>query len=251
MSDNTTNTVLDEKNNVSSNVKASVNDLKKAIAAAKAKKKTGVNTRDISDEIIGEIISLVSESMELFNEFGNTFTTQERNRLIGIGIKNYGFIETAFSSSRVNPQFFPSYDSPQLYEEAVNDFNKKRELLNLLKQFQQIVSDSLLSSGDIAYHYSISYYNSLKAAVKQRVPGAEAEYNLLYQYFKKSSKAKSATPTNAQLQRDVRSLITGKKDGKIVIENERPNVVMGGRKIVDDIHSERFVEQETAKKIEE
>jgi hypothetical protein len=258
MQNNQTNSVSNEtagvenaNNSVSNSIKASINDLKNAIADAKPSKNHQDNVRDISDEVIGEIISLIADSMELFNEFGNTFTTQERSRLVGIGIKNYGFIETAYSSARANMQFYPAYDNPHLYEEAMNDFNKKRELLSLLKQFQQVVSDSLLASGDVAYHYSVSYYNSLKAAVKQRVPGAETEYELLYQYFKKYPNAKAANPTVKQLERDVRSLIKGKRDGKIVIENERPTVVAGKHKVIDDTHSERIVEENIAEKIEE
>jgi hypothetical protein len=43
----------------------------------------------------------------------------------------------------------------------------------------------MLLAGDTAYHDSLEYYNSVKEAARQRVPGAEAEINLLSKYFKR------------------------------------------------------------------
>jgi hypothetical protein len=50
--------------------------------------------------------------------------------------------------------------------------------------------------------------------------------------------ANSAGPTEKQIEQDVRSLLHGTKEGKIVIENEKPAVSAGKRAVYDDIHTD-------------
>jgi hypothetical protein len=158
---------------------------------------------------------------------------------VGGGIKNLGFIETAYESASANPQFIPPYLNMTEYGDAVQDFTRKRTLFTTLQQFVQQVSDSMLLASDAAYRDALEYYNSIKDAARQRVPGAEAEYKLLSKYFKKSKSSKdSNAPTEAQIERDVRSLLHGTKEGRIVVENENPDLSGGKRKLVDETHSE-------------
>jgi hypothetical protein len=95
----------------------------------------------------------------------------------------------------------------------------------------------MLLASDAAYRDVLEYYNSVKEASRQRVPGAEAEYKLLSKYFKKSKPSKDA-PTEAQIERDVRSLLHGTKEGRIVVENENPDLSGGKLRLVDETHSE-------------
>jgi hypothetical protein len=76
----------------------------------------------------------------------------------------------------------------------------------------------------------------VKEATRQRVTGAEAAYNVLKDYFKRSKHA-SNEPTETEIERDVRALLHGSKDGRVVIENERPVVSDGERKVIDEVHS--------------
>jgi hypothetical protein len=43
-------------------------------------------------------------------------------------------------------------------------------------------------------------------------------------------------PTEKQIERDVRGLLHGTKEGKIVIENENPSKSGGVRRVVDRTH---------------
>jgi hypothetical protein len=133
---------------------------------------------------------------------------KDRTRLVGGGIKNLGFIETAYESASANSQFVPPYLNMDEYGEVIQDFTRKRTLFTLLQQFAQQVSGSMLLASDAAYRNALEYYNSVKEASRQCVPGAEAEYKLLSKYFKKSKPSKDGNaPTEAQIERDVRSLL--------------------------------------------
>jgi hypothetical protein len=59
-------------------------------------------------------------------------------------------------------------------------------------------------------------------------------------FFERTHHAK-AGPTEAQVERDVRALMHGTKEGKVVVENTKPKTVSGVRHIVDETggnHSE-------------
>jgi site-specific DNA-cytosine methylase len=192
--------------------------------------------RAISDTVVEQILNLISQAMNLFESFGDTFSPADRTRLIGVGIKNFGFTETVLNETANNPDLIPPYVKAAKFKDKVSDFKRKKTIETRLDRFLILVADSLLSSGDAAYHDALEIYSYAKEAAKRRVPGAEALYKKLAPYFKKS-KPQGNEPTEAQVERDVRGLLHGTKDGKIVIENERPTASRGKQVVVDDIHS--------------
>jgi hypothetical protein len=54
------------------------------------------------------------------------------------------------------------------------------------------------------------------------------------QPFFRRPKRSSAEPTEKELERDFHALIHGKKDGKLVIENVKPKLAGGIRKVADE-----------------
>jgi hypothetical protein len=192
----------------------------------------------IPEDVIRQVMELTGGAEEMFARYGDTFSAADRQRLVGAGIKSFGFIEAAYGNARANPQFMPPYLKMDAFGEAIADYTRKRELLTLLQQFTQQVSDSMLAASDEAYHYALGYYNSVKEAAKQKVPGAEAEYKLLSPYFKRSKpETGNNQPTEAQIERDVRSLLHGTKEGRVVVENEQPAVSSGKREVSDEVHT--------------
>ncbi|AEF82521.1 hypothetical protein [Leadbettera azotonutricia] len=141
-----------------------------------------------SQETAESITAQLTEAMNLFAKFGNTFTPHDRLRLIGAGIKNWGFIQTSFSHAGVNPQFVPTFLDMAEFKGAIDDFERKRALLTLIRQFAKIVSDSMLNDSDAAYHDGVDYYNYVREAARRRVPGAEAEHEVLRPYFKRGKR---------------------------------------------------------------
>jgi hypothetical protein len=230
----------EEKDNTAQNAPKTFSEIMEKLKEAlnKAAKAVVAGT-PIDPVTLQEITDLIHCAEACFAPFANTFTPKDRSRLVGGGIKNLGFIETAYESASANPQFVPPYLNMSDYIGAIQDFTNKRTLLLLVQQFTQQISDSMLLASDAAYRDSLEYYTSVKESAHQRVPGAEAEYALLSKYFKKSKPAKDGNaPTESQIERDVRSLLYGTKEGCIVVENENPDLSGGKRKLVDETHSE-------------
>jgi hypothetical protein len=171
----------------------------------------------------------------LFAEFGATFTPSDRERLISVGIKNLGFIQTAYTQAQANPALVPGYMDMTEFKEAMEDMERKRVLLTLTEQFGKTLSDSMLADSDSAFHDALDFYNYVKSAARQRVNGAEPVYALLKPYFKRS-KTGTAEPTEKQIERDVKGLLSGSKEGRVTIENENPDRSGGHRHVLDEVH---------------
>jgi len=159
----------------------------------------------------------------------STLTSAERRRLIGAGVRNYGFIEKAWDIIRENPQFIP--DNLQF----LDDF---RQLLWVLEKFQQIVNECMLTNADAAFRDALRVYNGLKEQARGRVPGAQPLFMALLRFFRRRrspEEIEGEEPTIKQLEKDFNKLIHGHADGEIVVKTEKPHMVGGTRTVVDNM----------------
>jgi hypothetical protein len=56
----------------------------------------------------------------------------------------------------------------------------------------------------------------------------------MLQPFFQNMRRKNSEPTQHEVERDVKALLHGQKDGKIIIENERPHLTGGKHTVVDE-----------------
>jgi hypothetical protein len=85
---------------------------------------------------------------------------------------------------------------------------------------------------------ALMYYNSVRELARRQVPGAQAVFRQLQPFFRRPRRQKDE-PTEPEVERDVKALLLGKKDGKIVIENEKPRMTGGKHVVVDDMHKDK------------
>jgi hypothetical protein len=204
----------------------------------------------MSAAAVTAITGLLNDAAELFAEFGVTFTPADRERLLSVGLKNLGFIQTAYTLAQANPALVPGYLSMAEFKGTMEDMERKRTLLTLVEQLGKTVSDSMMADSmmadsmmadsmmadsDSAFHDALDFYNYVKTAAHQRVNGAEPVYARLKPYFKRS-RTGSAEPTEQQIERDVKGLLSGTKEGRVTIENENPDTSGGHRRVVDEAH---------------
>jgi hypothetical protein len=168
------------------------------VAAAESGAKA---SRALSAAAATAITELLNDAADLFAEFGVTFTPSDRERLLSVGLKNLGFIQTAYTQA--NPALVPGYLDIAEFRDALD------------------------------------FYNYVKGAARQRVNGTEPVYALLKPYFKQSRPG-AAEPTEQQIERDVRGLLSGTKEGRVTIENENPDT-SGRRHVLDEVHPARTI----------
>jgi len=198
------------------------------------------------EQAIDNIIAFVNQQYVDFIPLipNDVLRPADRRRRRGPGIRNYGFIDKTSDLALANPQFSPALFEADVLKSIIRKIEQCRNLLALLQQFQREVSDDLLTLGNDGFSMALMYYTSVRELTRRNTPGAQAVFNMLRPFFRRPNPEK-AKPTEPEVERDVRALLHGKKDGKIVIENERPHLEGGKHLVVDEMHRDKAEWKET------
>jgi hypothetical protein len=202
--------------------------------AAKAAEEKDFETR--------ALIRKLEELMEDFKEeqqIGSNLTGTDRRRLIGAGVRNYGFIDKSFDIARDNPQFMPPNFDLTLLNWNMHELEDFRQLMWVLQQFTQAASNAFLLQADACYRDALRIYGSLQEQTRNKVPGAEPLFQALRTFFSRSRRQPADEPTEMELERDIKQLLHGKADGEIVIKNESPRAQGGVHEVIDSVHRGR------------
>jgi hypothetical protein len=162
-------------------------------------------------------------------------TDAERRRLLGSGVRRWGFITKTFEVASDNPEFVPLFLDMENFGDLIAEINETRNITITLEQMLRIYTDILLIAGDDAYKLALMYYNSVRDAARRGVPGAQAIFRALQLFFRRGLRT-DEQPTEAQTMRDVKAVLHGKKDGKIVIEGQAAHKTAAEKTVVDDVH---------------
>jgi ribonuclease D len=184
----------------------------------------------------------LTELME--NWHGPALTTDQRRRMPGSGVRRYGFIDKTKDIADENPQFVPPFLDVEQLKELIRRIEIIRNINILLRQATRVNMDFLLSTSAEAFRLSLMYYNAVREAARQRVPGAQELFNTLQQFFR-SPMRKHDQPTEIEVERDAKALLKGRKEGKVVIENIAPKTIEGKRTVIDETHKAKGAWKET------
>ena len=215
---------------------------------AKAAPPAGNSTATFLQTWLNELQVMFENFSEIVPELGNTvLDTTERRRLLGSGVRRYGFIEKTTDVAGEFPEFWPVFvtDTGEL-KERVDEIEVLRNLLVWFRYASRIVGDLLLVAGDDAFRLAGSYYATARDGARRKVPEAMQVFQLLQLFWKRPRRTSTELsgrstdgPTMHELERDFHALMRGTKDGNIFIENESPHVSGGMREVVDNVQSNR------------
>jgi hypothetical protein len=177
---------------------------------------------------------------------GGNLTANDRRRLVGIGVRNNGFIDKAFDIARDNPQFMPAHFNVGTVIKNMTDLENLRQLLWTLQQFLQVVNNAFMIHADSCYRDALRIYSALQEQTRNKVDGAEPLFRALATFFSRTRRQPADEPTEMELERDINRLIHGKADGEIVIKNESPHVQGGMHEVIDSVHKDRSAFKGTA-----
>jgi len=166
----------------------------------------------------------------------------DRRRLFGSGVRRYGFLDKVSDIMETNPKFTPSFLNEANFKKLIRRLEVARNINVVLQQTVRASSDVMLILGDEAFRSALMYYGAVRDASIRRVPGARELFLILQQFFRRPRPTEEE-PTEEETLRDAKALLHGKKDGKIVIEHQRPHLEGGQHVVVDQIHEEKFNEK--------
>jgi len=187
---------------------------------------------NMPQDMIENLNTYLNEGIYILEDYAAHLRALDRKRLNGVGIKKQGFIDRALALAEENPEFLPHYLTLEKFRDDDEYFIAFRALFDLNRQISELLWNVVIEASDIVYTDALEFYASVREAAKRRVDAAESIHSELARFFKRTGR-NSEEPTAKQLKRDVNALLSGKRDGKIVIENVKPKAVAGKRKVVD------------------
>jgi len=185
---------------------------------------------------LGELQIMFENFAELVPELENTeLNTNDRKRLLGSGVRRYGFIEKVLEVGRDYPQFWPAFGGDEAaLRERVDEIDVLRNLLVWFRVAARTVGDLLLLAGDDAFRIAGSYYATSRDGARRKNPDAVQVFEMLRLFWRHRRRMSSSEePTMHEVLRATDALLHGRKDGQITVRNESDSIIKGERVIID------------------
>jgi hypothetical protein len=103
--------------------------------------------------------------------------------MLKMGEKSLAFVEKAHDFAVENPQFVPPFLNMQEFDVDFADAHGLWTIRNDSMQVYELIDDTTMVAGSESYHAALIFYNSVKVAAAQDIPGAKAIYEELRKRF--------------------------------------------------------------------
>jgi hypothetical protein len=206
------------------------------------------NNPDVPQATIDQLNEVLNGIKTILDDYAQHLRALDRRRLNGVGVRKLGFIERAYEIALENAEFLPHYLTIERFGEDIQYFMDFRTLTDLTAQIREKLWNITIQSADIAYTDALEFYASVREAAKRRVDAAETIFNELSPFFRTMGRRmedSEAEPTKKQVLRDFKALESGRHDGVLIIENRKPKLSGGKRKIVDETFKDTAEFKET------
>ena len=199
-------------------------------------------TVNLVNSITQDVLYLITE----LSNYAANLRALDRQRHNGVGLRRLGFIEAAFRLSTKFPQYFPHWLNTAKFQADLDLFNAVRSLVEVCRSLEEKAWNINVEASDMVYTDALEYYSQVQDAAERRIDSAESIYNELHGFFRSHGNRNRDEPTEQEVERDVKALLKGKKDGKVVVENIKPKMAGGKHKVIDETFKDTAEFKETA-----
>ena len=137
----------------------------------------------IPSAVVKDAQNRILEVMEMLQPYVVNLKPEERRDILKLGDKTLAFGEKAFDYAKANPMLVPPYLDMGMFENDMKDTTGLRVLLATVQQLSMAIDDTIMVAGSEAYTASLTFYNAVKVAANQNVPGAKPIYQELQERF--------------------------------------------------------------------
>jgi hypothetical protein len=137
----------------------------------------------IPSEVLAQAQTNIDATLALLAPYLLPLTPAERHDLPKMGDKTLSFVEKAQDYAHQYPALCPSYLDLQAFDTDMTDATGLRKVHIVAKQLSSDIDDTVMGAGSEAYQAALVFYNAVKAAAAQDIPGAKEVYNDLKARF--------------------------------------------------------------------
>jgi hypothetical protein len=137
----------------------------------------------IPAQVLAQAQSSINSAITLLAPYLLPLTPDERHDLPKMGDKTLSFVEKALDYAHQYPTLCPSYLKMTDFDVDMADATGLRKLHVTAKQLSDGIDDTVMVAGSEAYQAALVFYNAVKAAAAQDIPGAKEVYNDLKKRF--------------------------------------------------------------------
>jgi hypothetical protein len=145
--------------------------------------KENQHVQAIPEKVLNDAQTKIDEVQVLLAPYMLALTSGERQGLPKMGEKTISFVEKAYDFARRNPNLLPPYLDMDAFGVDFTDAHGLWTLLNSVQQLEETIDDTEMIAGSESYQSALVFYQSVKLAASQDVPGAKAVYEELRTRF--------------------------------------------------------------------
>jgi hypothetical protein len=137
----------------------------------------------IPTNILAQVQDLLKQADVLLLPYVTSLTPAERRTMAKMGEKTLSFVEKAHEFALQNPNIVPPFLDMAAFDTDFADAHNLWTVLLASQQIHENLDDTTMVAGSEAYQAALIFYNSVKMASRQDIPGAKAVYEELKKRF--------------------------------------------------------------------
>ncbi|MDR2815672.1 MAG: hypothetical protein LBB62_03090 [Proteiniphilum sp.] len=137
----------------------------------------------IPPDVLEKAQELIDSVNALLSPYQLPLTPQERHDLLKMGDKTLSFVEKAHDYAHQYPELCPSYLDLDKFDTDMADGTGLRKVHIAAKQLSSNIDDTVMVAGSEAFQAALVFYNAIKAATAQDIPGSKEVYGDLKTRF--------------------------------------------------------------------
>jgi len=134
---------------------------------------TNLHVQQVPAEVVAQAKSLVEQLSALLAPYMVTLTSTDRQTIPKMGEKTLSFVTNAQAFAGQYPNFLPTFVNKTDFDIDVADATNLVALKAQVDQVASLIDDTVMVAGSEAYVAALAFYNNVKLAAKQNVPGAK------------------------------------------------------------------------------
>jgi hypothetical protein len=207
-------------------------DIKAKLEELKTVKRPEINNPIIEEDDLTMIRFFLFNAYVTIEDYTANLRALDRKRLNSIQSRNMGFVEDVYDTAMENQQFFPPFLTPERFTRDYDYFKAVRALLESTDQIRELLWNITIQAADVVYTDALEYYKTVKEGSHRRVDGADTLYRKLEDFFSRPSR-KTGEMTKKEEESEVMGILSGRREGEILIKNVKPKLVGGEHEVIE------------------